>query len=63
MPDYAACVNHDCPLAKNCCRYLMEFSDVQSVSCFEYDEGRCDGYWPTESGAPFRLRDKPKEQE
>ena len=58
MPDYAGCMNKTCPLRHKCARYLMVFSEYQSVSNFEA-EG-CQYFWDIDKGVPFAI-DKEKE--
>ena len=51
MPDYAACMNKDCEKRKTCARYMMKFSNYQSVADFNdkncdnnNDQNGCDGH-------------------
>ena len=57
MPDYSACMNHDCERKESCCRYLMVPNEWQAHIVVSGDGRDCDLYWPLDQGAPFRLKE------
>lgn len=44
MPDISLCVNKKCPLKASCYRFRAVPSSIQSYTCFEPTEGKCEHF-------------------
>lgn len=45
MADITKCVNEVCPLRDTCYRATAPDSYMQSVACFNYENGKCENYY------------------
>lgn len=52
MPDIAMCPGGDCPLRKDCWRFVVTPDRYQSYMppAYNYEEETCEYYWPTKKG-------------